>query len=178
MPEGQSALLVPVPEAEPVVGSWRELYDPSATLGVPAHVTLLYPFVPRSLVDDALLTVLTELFSGFRPFNYRFPKSARFPGVIYLAPEPVPPFKRLISALGEAFPEYPPYRGAHPDVIPHLTVADRRDRLDLVLMNRVEQGLAPGLPFAARAQEVWLMTERRKRWSRKARFALGVPGVG
>jgi hypothetical protein len=40
-----SAVVVPVPEAEPRVGALRTALDPSAALGVPAHVTILYPFV-------------------------------------------------------------------------------------------------------------------------------------
>ena len=58
------------------------------------------------------------------------------------------------------------------DIVPHLTIADRRERLDLVLMNRVERGIGPGLPIEARAREVWLMTNRRKRWTKKAKFPL------
>jgi len=34
----RTALIVAVPEAEPVVGEWRERYD-SARLGIPAHVS-------------------------------------------------------------------------------------------------------------------------------------------
>ena len=44
MPE--SAILVPVPGAEPVAGRLRARFDRSAGRGIPAHVTVLYPFVP------------------------------------------------------------------------------------------------------------------------------------
>jgi hypothetical protein len=39
----QSAIVVVVEEAEPVVGAHRLRHDPVASLGVPAHVTILYP---------------------------------------------------------------------------------------------------------------------------------------
>ena len=172
MADGQSALLIPVPEAEALVGPWRELYDPSAEVGIPAHITVLYPFVPRDDVDDPLLEALTGHFAQVPAFDYRFPKSDRFPGIIYLAPEPAQRFRTIITDITSRYPAYPPYGGDHADVIPHLTVADRRARLDMVLMDRVERGLARGLPFVARAREVWLMTCRRKRWSRRARFPL------
>jgi hypothetical protein len=42
MPLNESALVVP--EAEPLVKPFRDRYDPSAAAGVPAHITLLYPF--------------------------------------------------------------------------------------------------------------------------------------
>ncbi len=173
MTGSESALLVPLAEAEGRIGEWRSLYDPSCAAGVPAHVTLIYPFVPPDAIDDALLQTLAAHFAAARPFDVAFPRLARFPGVIYLAPEPAQPFRALIAGLVKRWPEYPPYRGAHEEVVPHLTIADRRAHLDLVLMNRVEVGVAPLLPFADRASEVWLMTSRRGRWRRKARFALG-----
>ena len=40
----RTALVIAVPEAEPVVGRLRSLYDEADTTGVPAHVTLLFPF--------------------------------------------------------------------------------------------------------------------------------------
>ncbi len=36
MPE--SALIITAPEAEPVVKAWRERFDPSAAVGVPAQL--------------------------------------------------------------------------------------------------------------------------------------------
>ncbi len=173
MADGRSALLIPVPAVEPVVGEWRSLYDPSAACGVPAHITLLVPFVRPTEIDVALLEELRAHFAAVKPFAYRFPTFARFPGVVYLAPEPARPFRTMIADLHARFPDHPPYGGIHDDVVPHLTVADRRDRLDIVLMQRIERALGPRLPLAARATEVWLMAERRKRWRRKARFPLG-----
>lgn len=34
------------PFGEPLVGGFRERYDSSAAYGMPAHVTVLYPFLP------------------------------------------------------------------------------------------------------------------------------------
>ena len=39
------ALVVLVPEAEASVGRLRQRYDPSAAVGMPAHITLNYPFL-------------------------------------------------------------------------------------------------------------------------------------
>ena len=41
----ESALLVPVPEAEPFVQRHRFRHDSVALRGVPAHITVLFPFV-------------------------------------------------------------------------------------------------------------------------------------
>ena len=45
MGESASAVIVPVPEAEPVVGEFRASMDTAARWGVPAHVTVIYPFL-------------------------------------------------------------------------------------------------------------------------------------
>ena len=42
----ESAVLVPIPAAERVVSTHRSRLDGAAALGVPAHVTVLFPFVP------------------------------------------------------------------------------------------------------------------------------------
>src|ERR1700761_7063123 len=49
----QSALLIRVPAAEPAVGAHRARLDASARDGVPAHLTVLYPFLPPAQIDDA-----------------------------------------------------------------------------------------------------------------------------
>ncbi|AWS41654.1 2'-5' RNA ligase family protein [Streptosporangium sp. 'caverna'] len=85
---GPTALIVKVPEAEPVVGRWRERFDPFAARGVPAHVTVLYPFLDNGRIDDRLLGELRELFAAQASFEVRFDRCGRFPEVLYLAPEP------------------------------------------------------------------------------------------
>ncbi len=55
--ETQSAVLVPVPEAERVVSRHRIRLDPAAELGVPAHVTVLYPFVAPPAITATTLAV-------------------------------------------------------------------------------------------------------------------------
>lgn len=40
----ESALVMLVPQSEALVRSFRDRYDPSAAEGIPAHITLLYPF--------------------------------------------------------------------------------------------------------------------------------------
>ena len=45
--------------------------------------------------------------------------------VLWLAPEPGQPFRALTTALHAAFPQYLPFGGIHPDVVPHLTIGAR-----------------------------------------------------
>jgi hypothetical protein len=46
--EAESALIIEVPAAEAVVGRHRSELDANAALGIPAHITVLAPFMPTS----------------------------------------------------------------------------------------------------------------------------------
>jgi len=58
---GETVLIVKVPEAEPAVGEWRTQFDPVAAAGIPAHITVLAPFLDRRLVDASVLGELEAL---------------------------------------------------------------------------------------------------------------------
>jgi hypothetical protein len=56
----ESAVLVPIPAAERVVSTHRSRLDGAAALGVPAHVTVLFPFVPPSAITPGSWHTLAE----------------------------------------------------------------------------------------------------------------------
>ena len=56
-----SALIVEVPDAEPIVGEHRQRWDTSAALGVPAHVTVLFPFMHPSDIDNSVCEELADV---------------------------------------------------------------------------------------------------------------------
>jgi len=118
-----TALVVLVPEADPVVSGVRARHDPSVQLGVPAHVTLLFPFMPPEAVSASVEGLLRSWFTGFESFSVRFDRVCRWPQEAYLAPHPDEQFIALTRGLAAEFPEYPPYEGRHADIVPHLTVA-------------------------------------------------------
>jgi 2'-5' RNA ligase len=119
----QSAFIVRVPEADPHVARLRERFDPSARLGVPAHVTLLFPFMSPELVTSSILAAVSKLALSVSAFPFRLGPIKRFPGVVYLATEPAAPLVALTRQLAGLFPEFPPYGGDHQEIVPHLTVA-------------------------------------------------------
>lgn len=173
---GESALLVPVPAAEPLVGEMRIAYDPAAALGVPAHITLLYPFVQPSAITEDTVATLRAVFVRHEPFGFSL-REARWFGreVLYLAPEPTAPFLSLTEELTARFPGHPPYGGAFDEVMPHLTVADP-GRLGLAAtgLGGLVEVLDRALPIEAVADEVHLMVEGADaRWSVRERLPLG-----
>ena len=171
-PVPQSALIVEVPEAEPLVRDWRAKHDWSAQRGVPAHITVLYPFVPAEKIDERLHAALRELFATHPGFSFSLPRVARFSEVAWLAPEPAEPFKKLIEAVASQYRDYPPSEGVHDEVIPHLTVAEG----GVDLQDAVDAAITPSLPIAAGATAVSLFLEDETGWwSRRDRFPLGGP---
>ena len=128
----RSALVVTVPEAEPVVGDLRLRLDPVAAQGVPAHVTVLFPFVPARELDDDVLRRFAAVVADEDPFGYRFARTAWFDyRVLWLAPEDDRPFRELTGCIHAAFPAFPPFEGVFDDVVPHLTVGVDRPVAEL-----------------------------------------------
>jgi 2'-5' RNA ligase len=165
----RSALIVVVPEAEPLVHEWRLRYD-NADLGIPAHVTLIFPFVPAEEIGEELVDELRKLFAEQPAFEFTLARVARFSDVAWLAPDPSDPFRRLTDLIFSRYPDYPPYEGIHEEVLPHLTVAMG----DAALQDEVEAALTPHLPIGSHADEVTLLVEdEADHWSESERFPLG-----
>lgn len=166
-----SAFIVHVREAEPYVGELRKRCDPSARLGVPAHITVLYPFMSPELVTPAVIRRVKAVVSGFSPFDFRLQDVGQFPGSVYLAPDPAHPFVDLAHALADAFPDWPPYGGQHDSVIPHLTVArtgkSRLERINAMLGTALSMNA-----IRARCGELELIENSERMWRTLHTFPL------
>ena len=171
----ESALVILIPEAESLVKSFRDQYDPSAAVGVPAHVTILYPFKPPDELTAEVITTLQDLISRQPSFQVSFQAFQGFPDTIYLAPLPAEPFRRLTEIIVERYPETPPYGGAFAEIIPHLTVAQVSDiqRLDKIT-DEFREVARKKLPISARVNTVSLMDNSSGSWKVRAQFSLGV----
>ena len=161
---GTTALVVTVSEAEPVVHEWRGRHDPSAAAGMPAHVTVLYPWLDEAAIDDGVDEALAALVAAEPEFDLRLGEIGRFAGTLYLRPDPAEPFRRLTAAVAATWPDHPPYGGAYDDVVPHLTVADREAE---DVLDRVEAALAGFTPITARITSVDRWTFDGRRWVRR-----------
>lgn len=165
--------MILVPEAEDLVRPFREAHDPSAAKGMPAHITINYPFLPGASPSSDLEDRLRTLFSRYAPFPFRLQGPASFPEVLYLAPDPDGPFKELASDVWKAFPNSPPYAGEYSGITPHLTVAQEDDSHLFEYISADFQRRAEGmLPISSQARKVWLMDNRSGRWRKRTSFPL------
>lgn len=169
----ESALVALCPEAEPVVGRHRMSLDRAARWGVPAHVTVLYPFVPPGELTGRHLARVASLVSSLPSTEIEFGDVGWFGDqVVYLCPEPASWFRAATTAVHAEFPDYPPYQGEFEDVVPHLTVGDRGD---LAAKKEAVDAIRPALPVRSRITDLALMAGHPTpgSWRLVRRFALG-----
>jgi 2'-5' RNA ligase superfamily len=166
----ETAIVVLVPEAEPLVGEHRRRHTEDGAHGIGAHVTLLYPFADASLLDLHRLGDVSDALAAFESFDFALATPNRFPGnprVLCLRPEPDAPFRAMTAALVAAFPEHRPYGGKYDDPIPHATVAVGDDDV----LDPIERELASALPIPSRATEAVVMErDEHGRWRPHSRL--------
>ena len=173
----ETALLVTVPAADSAVARHRSRLDTSAAVGVPAHITVLYPFLPPDLIDADTHATLARLFASVPGFRFTLDRTRWFPDpVLWLGPSDPAPFSALTGLVVAAFPSCPPYGGQVAEVIPHLTIGDGAPRAEL---EAAEAEVRPRLPIHAEATVVTLMTgpaprsaPPAARWTTVATFSL------
>jgi len=109
---------------------------------LPPHVTVLFP-CPGDVAAIALVL------APFGPFDVAFTRLDRFPGTLWLAPEPSERFVAMTEAMTRRFPDHPPYGGVFPSIIPHLTVAQAQ-------LDETAALVEPFLPLQSRVEGVVL----------------------
>jgi 2'-5' RNA ligase len=154
------ALVVPFEGLAPVVDGLRERScESKPSHGMPPHVTLLVP-APGDI------EAIAEVLFAFAAFDVVFARLERFPGTLWLAPEPAQTFAGMIEALLERFPDYPPYGGAFREIVPHLTVAQSE-------LDQAASELRPWLPVSTRAERAVLFERAQAvHWRELASFDL------
>jgi 2'-5' RNA ligase len=162
-----TALVILFPELEPLIGGLRRRHTPDGAREMPPHVTLIYPFADSADVDSRIAGISGEL-GRSAPFEVVFRETGRFPGTLYLKPEPAEPFLAIAEALVRAFPEFPPYGGEHDEIVPHATVAQGKE----TLLAGLEEQLSARLELQTRVERAWLMEDTPTGWRRHTAFPL------
>ena len=120
MDSTQTALIVPVPEAEQAVGQFRAALDPAAGWGCPRMLTVLYPFLAPDQINHEVLATLCQAFAVIPRFDVTFTHVEWFADtVVWLARQPDRGFRDLTAAVWQRFPEAPPYGGAYVESARH-----------------------------------------------------------
>jgi 2'-5' RNA ligase len=164
----ESGLIIPV-SLPARLERERRRHVPSAAFGMPAHVTLLFPFVSSPDLTDHDRRRIAEILGRHPAFEYRLGRVLAWPTAMYLEVRPETPFVRLVQALVSAYPAWVPYGGAFP-YVPHVTIAE--------LASAVAPRIAdPRQPLHRRAQHAALIArDEAGRWRTRWRFAVGGPG--
>ncbi|MBL7257852.1 2'-5' RNA ligase family protein [Paractinoplanes lichenicola] len=169
-----SALIVAVAEAEPVVAAHRDRFDRAASWGVPAHITVLFPFLAPAALDERVLAAVGQAAASVPAFFFDL-AAVRWFGerVVWLAPQPAEPFVALTAAVTARFPAVRPYEGAFDEVVPHLTIGHDHPVANL---RAAADAVGPRLPIHARVTALRLITgvpEPGPSWTTRHEFPLG-----
>jgi 2'-5' RNA ligase len=169
-----TALIAEVPAAEAAVGAHRATLDRAASWGVPAHITLVFPFLPPHTIDDDTLAAIQEIADAKTPFAVTLDRIGWFGDtVVWLAPNPAQPFITLTAALAARFPQAQPYGGEFDETIPHLTIGHNHPRPTL---EAAAAAVTRHLPITTTVTSIRLIAGVREpgdNWHPVADFPLG-----
>ena len=169
-----TALIAEIPAAEHAVGAHRAALDRAASWGVPAHITLVFPFLPPDAINPAVLATVGEIAAAQPAIDLTMNRIAWFGDtVVWLAPNPARPFIALTEALVARFPQAQPYGGAFDEVVPHLTIGHDHPR---PVLQAAADAVAAHLPIVTPVTSIRLIAGIREpgtSWHRVADFPLG-----
>jgi hypothetical protein len=165
-PAEMTTVVAPVPFAEPTIAALRAAHDWSARRGVPAHITLLGPFLAPSDVTFETLVLLRRVFAARQPLAVALSELRVLGSSACLIPEPIEPLRALSDALCATWRGLTPKSDQY-----HVTVARNCDG---ALFDQVAAELRPALPLRGYLTEAALVERHVNRSVRtKARFSLG-----
>ncbi len=149
---GSTSLLFLVSEAQ-------DLFDAvggATPGGIPAHITVLYPFIPPTKTTRQTREELAQLAAETDCFSATITTLARYEITTYLDLEPEAPIHALTHRIFKHWPSYPPYGDIDLYIQPHMALAQG------VIPSDVEASALPHLPVEA---EITHLTVMVRRWS-------------
>ncbi len=171
-----SSVVVLVPAADRVLGRWRNRLTESASWGVGAHITVLYPFLAPEDLTGEVVARLAGAVASVPAFHLRLDAIGWFGDeVVYVAPRDARPFQMLTRAVSSAFDGLQSYGGQFGDVpTPHLTLGHGHPK---PVLQAAADAVTPLLPIETDVSDVMLMTGAvaRESWSVRTVLHLGPP---
>jgi hypothetical protein len=171
-PESAVTLLL-ADQAPELAQAHDDLYPERVSEGIPLSLTLLYPFVPPSELEESHLTALREFFASRPPLAFELARVEQWEGggAVYAVPEPDEQLRSTMRALWSTFPECPPYGVPGGDPPPHASLTLTGGDDPGWTRARVEQRLEGLLPFRFHVHEAGLIEEYEPdRWRLRHAF--------
>ena len=167
----QSSIDLHFLELSPLTDRWRKPTTAVANLGVPPHITLLWPWKDAP-VAQADLNKLEATLTPFKPFQLTLSHIEIFEnGAIYFALEDESIPRAIMQALFKTFPETPPYGGEFPDPRPHITIAKPPKDQSEAWQQEIARAIQ--LPIHFWVKEIVVMEEnQQKLWHNRAILTL------
>ncbi|WP_338051295.1 2'-5' RNA ligase family protein [Pseudonocardia acidicola] len=162
--------MLPVPAADPLLTAVAAQYPDTVREGLPAHLTVLYPFVPADELDASVIEACARIVDGLAPLPVRFARCRARPGLIYLAPEPPDQVQRLLEAVWARWPDIPPYGGKYADASAHVSIALGPQEADRDAIVRLVE---PLLPIKSRLAELQVAVLGEGGWAIRSRLPFG-----
>lgn len=169
-----SSVDIIIPEFDEIIGKWRKKTVADASLGVPPHITLLWPWFSAP-VDAEHIDVLRDVLSDFDPFTICFNGIKTFgASVIYLSLEKDSQALKLMERCAAAFPEYPLYKGKVKDPVPHVTIAKAEsENVFNELYEQIDKELSKVFPLCFDVKAVTVMEQQKNmKWTSRERIRL------
>jgi 2'-5' RNA ligase len=142
-----------------------------AAEGVPAHLTMLYPFVAPERLAPSVRALIADVAARHAPFAYRLAGPAVWPDTVYVHVAPEAPFVALQAALADAFPAFPIYgTDAGFEFVPHVSIAEVPASASATTLG--DPGWS-ALPRPAAATSLEVIARRGGRWRAVWRIPLG-----
>lgn len=170
----RTGLVLVLEEALPALAAVRrELAPDLCARGIPLHLTVLYPFAPAREVDGALPR-LEAVLGRHAALDVELTGIETWPGAVFADAAPSAPLRELLEDVFAAFPEHPPYEGAHEEVHPHVTLAVPAEGDEAGVAARARELVADALPTTVRVDGLALIEEHAPaRWAVREVLPLG-----
>jgi hypothetical protein len=161
-------LVVLVPEADDALAASNRLLPAGKRLTAPAHITLVYPFMPLDAVAAASAE-MESFFAGLGPVSFGLQVGWFGQEVLILIPDPAEPLIHLTQAILDQWPQYPYYGGMYDKVEPHLSLAFGTAQL----LEPIAAGVEPLLPISVTIAAVTLLVGPHESMTAGPSFRLG-----
>lgn len=169
----RSAVILAV-DLPPALEAFRRTHAHDAPLGVPAHLTLLFPWLAAEDLDEGHRGRIARSAAELLPFDYRLATVERWPDTLYAAPLPTAHLTDLANRLAGDWPEWPLYGDGAPFEA-HVTLGAPCDAAEEEEMFAVA---ATCLPAPQRASELRVIVEADDgSWHTRWRVPLGAGPV-